>query len=75
MCRDVRTNIPKPALTQVLHLSNTLSHELPGSQGVKASQMSSLIFHTEAGKPVRASSVLGSCHGREQSSEHICLGF
>lgn len=32
--------------TEVQCLSHTLSHELPGSQGVKASRMSSLMFPT-----------------------------
>lgn len=46
--RAVNTSIPKPMLTEILYLSHTLSQELSGSQGTKASRMSSQIFPIEA---------------------------
>lgn len=54
--RGVNTDIPKPMLTEVPYLSHTLSQELPGSQGTKASRVSSQIF------PTAQSSLLGAPH-------------
>lgn len=74
LCRGGGINTCKLTLTEVPCLSNTVSHELPGSQSIKGYRMSFLIF-PQAEWPVRYSSVCGAFHVREQNFEHIHLGF